>query len=300
MRKWTKLLSLAAVAGCALVAALAPSAALSYQYEHVYCNQSLAVNAACAPNGSSEWAHMELNSANAGGESHATCVDDWYDSEKRFTVAHCMYYASEGAAIQVSSGQYGYPRAWNGGSITHFAYAAEYGYHTSAAQTLAPLSTSVGTPLLGEALSAIPGLDSSAATPVSGTYPVLVVPGEGSTCLLNGPIGMSVAAAAAAGRLGGVCGPTHVAQEKGLIETTESTSGAQVVIGLAPSGNTAVKVTDVGGGGRQVPVVSRVYEVTDGAPSAVTLTDLSGKLITRHVAGLSKPAASAPAGSPTA
>ena len=128
---------------------------------------------------------------------------------------------------------------------------------------------------------------------------MLVVPGEGSTCLLNGPIGMSVAAAAAAGRLGGVCGPTRAAQEQGLIETTESASGAQVVIGLAPSGDTGVKVTDVGGGGRQVPVVSRVYEVTDGAPSAVTLTDSSGKQITRRVAGLSKPAASAPAGSPT-
>lgn len=294
MKHWTKLVSLTAVAGCTLVAALAPSAALSYQYEHVYCNQNLAVNATCPPNGNSEWAHMELNAANAGGESHATCVDDWYNNEKEYTAAHCMYYASEGSAIQISSGQYGYPRAWNGGSITHFVYAEEYGYHTMS-PALA-LSTSVGTPLLGEALSAIPGLNSSAATSVSGTYPVLVVPGDESTCILNGPAGMSVGAAAAAGRLGGVCGPTHVAQEQGLIETTESASGAQVVIGLAPGGNTSVKVTDVGGGGGQVPVVSRVYEVTSGAPSAVTLTDSSGTTITRHVAGLTKPAASAPAG----
>jgi hypothetical protein len=108
--------------------AMAATPALAYQYEHVYCNQNMGVSGTCPPNGSSEWAHLELNLANAGGQSHETCLDDYYSSGG-YTEAHCMFYAGENA-VQFSSGQYGYPRAWNGGSVTHIVYAEEYGYHT--------------------------------------------------------------------------------------------------------------------------------------------------------------------------
>jgi len=107
--------------------AIAPTPALAYEYEHVYCSQSLAPNATCPPNGSSQWAYLELNLGNAGGESHETCIDDYYYFEGRYTEAHCMYYSNE-TAVQFSYGEYGYPRAWNGGKVTHFVYAEEYGF----------------------------------------------------------------------------------------------------------------------------------------------------------------------------
>lgn len=239
--------------------ALLPATAGAYQYSHVYCNQNLPVNGTCPPYGSFEWAHMELNTANAGGQSHATCVDDWYNNEGKFTPAHCMYYASEGAAIQISAGQYGYPRAWNGGSIEHFVYAEEYGYHTGAIVKLqAPIAAAgLTSPLaaLAGTLSAIPGgLDTSAATVTGAAYPVVVIPGETSMCLLNGPAGISATAAAEAGLLGGVCGSRSAAEKDGFAETTESASGAPVVIGLPPVGNTTITVTSTNGTSKTVPV----------------------------------------------
>jgi hypothetical protein len=124
------------VALLALVAlAAVPSIALAnVPYEHIYCSQYLAVSGTCPPNGSSVYVHLELNSANAGGASHATCLDDYYErpapEKSEFTPAHCMYYSNE-TAIQISSGQWGYPRAWNAGTIEHLVVAEEWGYHTS-------------------------------------------------------------------------------------------------------------------------------------------------------------------------
>lgn len=63
-----------------LVLALVPStAAANTSFEHIYCDQYLVVNGTCPPNGSSEWGHLEENFANAGGASHATCVDDFIE-----------------------------------------------------------------------------------------------------------------------------------------------------------------------------------------------------------------------------
>jgi len=107
--------------------AIAVTPALAYQYEHVYCNQNMGVSGTCPPNGSSEWAHLELNLANAGGQSHETCLDDYYSSGG-YTEAHCMYYAAK--TLSSSRRTIRIPRAWNGGSVTHFVYAEEYGYHT--------------------------------------------------------------------------------------------------------------------------------------------------------------------------
>ena len=98
---------------------------------------------------------------------------------------------------------------------------------------------------------------------------------------------------------GGVCGPTSLAQEHGLAITTENAAGEPVIFGLAPAGNTSVGMTEVDGATESVPVTSEVYEVTGGSPNEVTLTAASGETVTRHVAILSLPAASAPAGSST-
>ncbi len=77
--KLAKLLSLGAVSLLAAAAiAVVPTSAFGYQYEHVYCSQNMGVDGTCPPNGSSEWAHLELNLGDAGGESHETCIDDWY------------------------------------------------------------------------------------------------------------------------------------------------------------------------------------------------------------------------------
>lgn len=280
---------------------IAPTSAAAYQYEHVYCSQELGVDGTCPPNGTSEWAHLELNLGNAGGKSHETCIDDWYNEEQRYTEAHCMYYSNE-AATQISFGQYGYPRAWNGGSVTHFVYAEEYGYHTdAAASAFSPSLTSPApTPLVGDSLSAIAGLDPSGADVINDMYPVVIVPGEASTCLLNGPAGMTAAEASAAGLLGGVCGTNTGIEERGLAVTTESPSGAPIVVGLAPRGNTDVDVTNADGTTETVPVIDNVYEITGGGqPTTVTLHSASGAVTLRHVAKLLRPPASAPAGSPS-
>lgn len=293
------LMPVAFISAVAMAAiSLAPAPALAYEYSHVYCDQYLAVNGTCPPNGSSEWAHLELNLANAGGQSHETCLDDWYNEEKRFTEAHCMYYASEESAVQISFGQYGYPRAWNGGKIEHFVYAEEYGYHTAlasiTASPIAPAGARDLSSVLAGSLVAIPGgLESSATEVVSARYPVVVVPGETGICLLNGPVGVSPAAAAMSGRLGGVCGAKSSADEHGFAETTESASGAPVVIGLAPRGNTSVRVTYASGAIEKVPVVNNIYEIT-GTPSTVTLKEASGKETTRRLPALARPPATAP------
>ena len=122
-----RLAGLSPLLAVAAVAAAVP-AALAFQYEHHYCAQSLAPNGTCPPNGSSQWAHLELNEGDAGGQTHETCIDE-YLSSSGYTGATCMYYAGE-ETHQYPGGAYGYPRAWNGGSVTHVVDATEYGYHT--------------------------------------------------------------------------------------------------------------------------------------------------------------------------
>lgn len=110
--------------------AVTASSASAFQYEHNYCYQYLAPNATCPPYGSSEYAHLEVNEARDPLEGRATCVDE-YLTNSGYTPSRCVYYASEGEATEFPGGEYGYPRAWNGGKIEHFVSAYERGYHTS-------------------------------------------------------------------------------------------------------------------------------------------------------------------------
>lgn len=120
---------LAPLAAIAAIAVL-PSLALAFQYEHTYCEQWMAPDGTCPPNGSSAWAHLELNEGDADNTSHETCIDEYESNKEGYTGATCMYYAGE-EAQQFPGGEYGYPRAWNGGSVEHIVDATEYGYHTS-------------------------------------------------------------------------------------------------------------------------------------------------------------------------
>lgn len=110
-----------------LVALAVPSWAAGYEMEHYYCANDLAVDATCPPYGEVWDAHLDLNLAEAGDESHETCLDDYYEKSREYTPAHCMYYAGE-VAKQESEGQFGYPRAWNAGKVTHYVYGEEFGY----------------------------------------------------------------------------------------------------------------------------------------------------------------------------
>ncbi|HEY1688867.1 MAG TPA: hypothetical protein VGF95_08385 [Solirubrobacteraceae bacterium] len=103
-----------------------PSSA--YEYKRVYCSRELPVDGTCPPYGSPVSLHIELNLANAGGEEHAVCADIYYEAAKEYTAAHCFYHTYEEAAIVPGNGSFGYPRAWNAGTIEHFVYAEEYGY----------------------------------------------------------------------------------------------------------------------------------------------------------------------------
>lgn len=262
--------------------ALVPTSAAAYEYQHVYCSQYLAVNGTCPPNGSSEYAHLELNNGDAGGQSHETCVDDYFVNIG-YTNSACMYYAGEVASI-ISEGQYGYPRAWNGGKIEHFVYAEEYGHHTSSAGPEA----SVGVSDLPRPLAALsqvePSLDPAASVLAAGEYPTWVIPGSKAVCIVDamtGPGGSRV----------GVCGPTSAAETRGLALVTESAAGSPIVIGLAPAGNTSVEVTNTDGTTDTVPVADHVYEITSGNPSTVRLKEASGEETTRHVPALSLPPA---------
>lgn len=272
--------------------AVAPSSALSFQYEHHYCNNSLAPDGACPPNGvngGSEWAHLELNEGDAGGESHETCVDD-YLSNSGYTASECMYYAGE-EAKRYPGGEYGYPRAWNGGSVTHQVVATEYGYHTSA--IVRPSVSSMGSagpgthPLPAAVVQGLSstGPDPSSAVFAGGTYATWVVHGLSQVCLIHVGIGPGDVP-------GGVCGSTTAAAY-GLAVTTENTAGAPVVLGLVPAGNAAVVVTDANGSTNTVAVANGVYEIIGGSPSTVTLKDRSGNTIIRQLPTLSVPAPSA-------
>jgi hypothetical protein len=108
------------------MAAMAALPAAAYEIEHHYCAQSLEPDGTCPPNGSSEWAHLYINEGDAGGETHETCIDEYESNKNGYTTQTCMYYAGE-ETKQTPGGEYGYPRAWNGGSVPHVVDATEYG-----------------------------------------------------------------------------------------------------------------------------------------------------------------------------
>jgi hypothetical protein len=119
--------SVAVVVGAAAV----PSAALAYG--HTYCFNSLAPGGTCPPAGygtGSEWTHLEGNEIQDPYGSHATCVDSYLDPSNNghYTPQTCVYYRSEMPYIEYPGGVWGYPRAWNGGSITHTVEGYENGH----------------------------------------------------------------------------------------------------------------------------------------------------------------------------
>lgn len=270
------------------------TSATAYEYEHIYCENVMAPGETCPPNGSSEYAHLDVNEGDAGGQSHETCIDEYLTSSKGYTAQKCMYYAGQ-EAVDTPGGEYGYPRAWNGGSVTHAVDAVERGYHTAIAASamtspLTPGGISGLPTAIIQGLSDFPGIDLATAQPAGITYPAWVITGSTETCLMHDRM--------RAGDVpGGVCGLTSLAQEYGLTVTTENAAGVPVVFGLAPAGNTSVNVIESDESTKSVTVTNGVYEVTGGDPSAVSLKAASGRATIRHVATLSRPPASEPAGS---
>ncbi len=112
------------------VIAVFAAPAYAFQYEHTFCESNLEPDGTCPPSGSSQWAHLEVIEGDAGGQSHETCIDAYESNKNGYTTQKCMYYAGE-EARETPGGEYGYPRAWNGGTVKHVVDATEYGYHTS-------------------------------------------------------------------------------------------------------------------------------------------------------------------------
>lgn len=156
------------------------------------------------------------------------------------------------------------------------------GHRASAADSIPPLPAAVV-----EGMAHEPGLDTSAAVFAGGTYPAWVVPGTNEVCLIHGAIGPR-------GVPGGVCSSIGAVEQRGLAVTTESATGAAVVLGLVPNGNSSVNVTNANGSTESVPVANNVYEITSGTPSTIGLREASGAATTRHVAQLSTPPPSSP------
>jgi hypothetical protein len=142
-----------------------------------------------------------------------------------------------------------------------------------------------------EGLSHQVGMEPSAAVFAGGAYATWVVPGSTEVCLMHEALTPQDVP-------GGVCGSIQAA-EHGLAVTSEDAAGAPVILGLAPDGNTSVKVTNADGTTESVPVTNNVYEIASGEPISVTLKEASGVSETRHLATLSSSPASAPADSPT-
>lgn len=276
----------AVLISAATIAALAttPTVAFAYEYEHLYCDQSLAVDGTCPPNGSSQTIYLALNLASAGtGESRETCDDD-YLLASGYTSAACMYYYGEWAEIYEPSEPAGYPRAWNGGKVTHLVYALEWG-HTNVAGPIKPANaSSTTTAVSGGASSAVASqieeaIHNGAAVDAG---PASIMRGTTYTCLTDAEEGVG-------GARVGVCGSRSDVERRGLALATENASGVPVVIGLTPGGNRSVKVTNAGGTTESVSVINDVYEIEGGSPSAVTLKAAAGNETTRQLPTLLQP-----------
>ena len=134
------------------------------------------------------------------------------------------------------------------------------------------------------------GISPSAAVFAGGVYPTWIIPGSTEVCLMHGALGRL-------GTAGGICGLISAFEQRGLAEVAEVSSGVKVVLGLVPSGNVSVEVTNSDGSTESVPVADNVYEITSGEPVSVTLKNAGGATTTRRLPVItSSPPPSAPAG----
>jgi hypothetical protein len=119
------LAGLAPLVATAVIAAM-PSTALANV--HVYCDQTLEVGGTCPPNGESKWWHLNLNQAWDPYGEHESCIDEYLDGHDNphYTEQSCKNSDVE-PVRQYPEGEWGYPRAWNGGSISHLVEATEEG-----------------------------------------------------------------------------------------------------------------------------------------------------------------------------
>lgn len=119
----------AVVAAAGVALATAPAAMAGEYRSHTFCDNYLAPGGTCPPEGSIKYGHLYEVQGTAAGESHETCVDAWTEEFGYINPPSCMYYSGETAVIY-PEGLYGYPRAWNGGSVNHTVWGWEYYYVT--------------------------------------------------------------------------------------------------------------------------------------------------------------------------
>ncbi|HEV7942671.1 MAG TPA: hypothetical protein VGP17_07715 [Solirubrobacteraceae bacterium] len=115
------------VAALAFVVAPSSAYATTYYYEPLYCSQQLPPDGTCPPNGEQWYMHLIKNEGNADKEAHAVCIDAYLTGPGKYTEQKCEYYGEKNA-FQAYSEEYGYPRAWNAGEITHFVKGWAYGW----------------------------------------------------------------------------------------------------------------------------------------------------------------------------
>jgi hypothetical protein len=121
-------LVIAGVTASALASTFAVAPPVALANYHVYCNQDLAEDAACPPNGESKWWHLTLNQGWDPDGPHEVCIDEYLDGSNNghYTTQTC-YYSGEEPTRQYPEGEWGYPRAWNGGTVEHFVEGKEEG-----------------------------------------------------------------------------------------------------------------------------------------------------------------------------
>ncbi len=114
----------------AFVFVVAPSSAhaTQYWYEHLYCSEKLAPSGTCPPHGESWYMHLLKNEGNSAGEKRAVCVDAYLTEPAKYTEQKCEYTEEHNAYQAYPNYEYGYPRAWNAGEVTHWVKAWQYGY----------------------------------------------------------------------------------------------------------------------------------------------------------------------------
>jgi hypothetical protein len=107
--------------------AVAPAPALANYHE--YCDVALEPTVGCPPNGETKWWHLYLNQGWDSSGSHEVCIDEFLDgnNNEHYTTQTCWYALTEEPTRQYPGGEWGYPRAWNGGSIKHLVRGIEEG-----------------------------------------------------------------------------------------------------------------------------------------------------------------------------
>lgn len=112
----------------AFVAVPSSAYATQYWYEHYYCSEEMAPNGTCPPHGESWYMHLLKNEGNADKEAKAVCVDAYLTETSKYTEQKCEYFGEHNAYQAYPNYEYGYPRAWNAGEVTHWVKAWQYGY----------------------------------------------------------------------------------------------------------------------------------------------------------------------------